>query len=63
MIKSKKVSYIIIISIIIVGIILDLVTKMYFQKYFSESASEIVVIPNFFIFTFSFFLIFGYLPL
>lgn len=52
MIKSKKVSYIIIISIIIVGIILDLVTKMYFQKYFSESASEIVVIPNFFIFTY-----------
>lgn len=49
---TKKKSYIIIALIIIVGLVLDLVTKWLFAEYFSEGAQDIVVIPNFFWFTF-----------
>ena len=49
---KKRTSYIIIGITIVVGIILDLVTKAYFAEYFSIHSEDIVVIPNFFIFTF-----------
>lgn len=49
---KKRTSYIIIGITIVVGIILDLVTKSYFAEYFSVHSEDIVVIPNFFIFTF-----------
>lgn len=49
---TKKKSYIIISLIIIVGLVLDLVTKWLFAEYFSAGAQDIVVIPNFFWFTF-----------
>lgn len=52
MIKSKKVSYIIIISIIAIGIVLDLATKIFFENYHLENGKDIEVIPNFFIFTY-----------
>lgn len=52
MIKSKKVSYIIISLIIIIGVVLDLVTKILFENYFLNNSNDIVVIPNFFIFTY-----------
>lgn len=52
MIKNKKIAYILIGIIIVVGIILDLVTKIYFENYFEDNSKNIEVIPNFFIFTF-----------
>lgn len=52
MIKSKKISYIIILSIIVVGVVLDLVTKVFFENYNLENGSDITVIPNFFTFTY-----------
>ena len=44
---NKKISY-----IIIVGLVLDLVTKWLFAEYFANGASDIIVIANFFKFTF-----------
>lgn len=52
MVMKKKISYIIILSIIIVGLVLDLVTKWIFAEYFASGASDIIVISNFFKFTF-----------
>ena len=49
---SKKKSYIIISIIIIVGIVLDLVTKWFFAQYFDANQSDIIVISDFFKFTF-----------
>lgn len=52
MIKNKKLSYILIISIIVIGVVLDLVTKVFFENYYLENGRDIVVIPEFFIFTY-----------
>lgn len=52
MIKNKKLSYILIISIIVIGVVLDLVTKVFFENYYVENGRDIVVIPEFFIFTY-----------
>lgn len=49
---KKKTSYIIIASIIVVGIILDLLSKHFFAEYFENNSGDIIVIPNFFVFTF-----------
>lgn len=49
---KKRTSYIVIASIIVVGVILDLVSKHFFAQYFESGNADIVVIPNFFIFTF-----------
>ena len=49
---KKKTSYIVIAIIIIVGLVLDLVTKWFFAEYFAEGADDIVVIDNFFRFTY-----------
>ena len=52
MIKSKKVSYILIGLIIVIGVVLDLVTKVFFENYYIENSKDIVVIPDFFVFTY-----------
>lgn len=52
MIKNKKISYILILAIVVVGVVLDLVTKIFFEKYFLSHNNDIVVIPNFFTFTY-----------
>ena len=52
MIKNKKVAYILIGIIIVVGIVIDLLTKVFFANYYNNVGEDIVVIPNFFIFTF-----------
>lgn len=49
---KKSTSYIIIFAIVVLGIILDLVSKSLFAKYFSSHIEAIVVIPNFFEFVF-----------
>ena len=49
---KKKTSYIIIVSVIIIGLVLDLVTKWFFAEYFASEKNDIIVIPNFFRFTF-----------
>ena len=49
---KKRTSYIIIATIIVVGIVLDLVSKKLFADYFLTHNNPIVVIPNFFVFTF-----------
>lgn len=49
---KKSTSYIIIGLIIVVGIVLDLVSKHFFASYFEYTSESIVVIPNFFEFTF-----------
>jgi len=51
-IVKKKTSYIIIAIIIVVGLVLDLVTKWLFAKYFATGNDDIIVISNFFKFTF-----------
>lgn len=50
--NKKKKSYIIFLSILILGVIADLVTKVLFANYFEAGNNDIVVIPNFFSFTF-----------
>ena len=49
---KKRTSYIIILSIIIVGIVLDLVSKHFFALRFESNSQKIVVIPNLFEFVF-----------
>lgn len=49
---KKRTSYIIIFSIIIVGIVLDLVSKHFFALRFETNSQKIVVIPNLFEFVF-----------
>ena len=49
---KKKTSYLIFSIIIAVSVVLDLVTKIIFGNYFSGNIAVIVVIPNFFTFTF-----------
>lgn len=49
---KKRTSYIIIASIIILGIVVDLLSKHFFASYFENNGVDIVVIPNFFVFTF-----------
>lgn len=49
---KKSTSYIIIGLIIVVGIVLDLVSKHFFASYFENTSESIVIIPNFFEFTF-----------
>ena len=49
---KKRTSYIIIFSIIVVGIVLDLVSKHVFALRFEDSSQKIVVIPNLFEFVF-----------
>ena len=49
---KKKTSYIIILIILIAGLVLDLVTKWLFAEYFANDVDDIIVIPNFFRFTF-----------
>ena len=49
---KKRTSYIIITTIIVLGIVFDLVSKHYFADYFEVHNEDIVVIPNFLIFTF-----------
>ncbi len=50
--SKKKKSYIIFLSILILGVIVDLITKVLFANYFETGNKDIVVIPNFFSFTF-----------
>lgn len=49
---KKGKSYIIFSIIIVLSIVADLVTKIIFADYFAGGARDIVVIPNFFTFTF-----------
>lgn len=49
---KKRTSYIIIFSIIVVGIVLDLVSKHFFAWRFEANSQKIVVIPNLFEFVF-----------
>lgn len=49
---SKKKSYIIFAIIIVLGIVIDLVSKVLFANYFEAGGEDITVIPNFFYFTF-----------
>ncbi len=49
---KKRTSYIIIATVIVVGVILDLVTKHIFANMFSNGREDIIVIPNFFRFTY-----------
>ena len=49
---KKRTSYIIIFSIIVVGIVLDLVSKHFFFFFFEANSQKIVVIPNLFEFVF-----------
>ena len=49
---SKKKSYIIFSIIVVLGIVIDLVSKVLFANYFSTGSGDITVIPNFFYFTF-----------
>ena len=49
---KKRTSYIIIFSIIVVGIVLDLVSKDFFALRFEANSQKIVVIPNLFEFVF-----------
>jgi len=49
---KKGKSYIYFSIIIVVAIVLDLVTKIIFQNHFANGAEDIVVIPNFFNFTY-----------
>ena len=49
---KKRTSYIIFVSLILCSIVLDILTKILFANYFSGGAEDIVVIPNFFTFTF-----------
>lgn len=49
---KKRTSYIIILSIIVVGIVLDLVSKHFFALRFETNSQKIVVIPNLFEFVF-----------
>ena len=49
---KKRTSYIIIFSIIVVGIVLDLVSKYFFALRFEANSQKIVVIPNLFEFVF-----------
>ena len=48
---SKKKSYIIISIVVIVGLVIDLVTKCIFAEYLGDG-KDIVLIPNFFKFTY-----------
>lgn len=49
---KKRTSYIIIGIIIVVGLLADLLSKHFFAKYFESGADNIVVISNFFEFTY-----------
>ena len=49
---KKKTSYIIISIIIVAGLVLDLATKWLFAEYFTGGKDDIIVIPDFFRFTF-----------
>lgn len=49
---KKRTSYIIIASIIVAGIVLDLLSKHFFAEYFESNSGDITIIPNFFVFTF-----------
>lgn len=49
---KKRTSYLIIAIVIVVGLILDLVTKHIFADMFKGGREDIVVIPNFFRFTY-----------
>ena len=49
---KKRTSYIIIFSIIVVGIVLDLVSKHFFALRFETNSQKILVIPNLFEFVF-----------
>ncbi|MBE5738158.1 MAG: signal peptidase II [Clostridiales bacterium] len=48
----KKKSYIIFVSVIVLGIILDLVSKVLFANYFESGGKDITVISDFFYFTY-----------
>lgn len=49
---KKKKSYIFFASVVVLGVIIDLLTKILFEKYFVGGGKEIVVIPKFFSFTY-----------
>ena len=49
---KKKTSYILILLVIVVCIVLDLITKVIFQNYFADDKESIVVIKDFFEFTY-----------
>ena len=50
--SKKKKSYLILGVVVLLGIIIDLITKILFAKYFEGGGKDIVLIPNFFSFTF-----------
>lgn len=50
--SKKKKGYLILGIVVLLGIILDLITKILFAKYFEGGGKDIVLIPNFFSFTF-----------
>lgn len=49
---KKRYSYIIILSILAIGLIADLVSKYLFARYFESGGEDIIVISNFFEFTY-----------
>lgn len=49
---KKRTSYIIIAVVIVLGVAIDLISKHFFASYFETHLEDIVVIPNFFVFTF-----------
>ena len=49
---KKRTSYIIISVVIVLGVAIDLLSKYFFASYFETHLEDIVVIPNFFVFTF-----------
>ena len=49
---SKKKSYIIFAIVIVLGIVIDLISKVLFANYFETGGQDITVIPKFFCFTF-----------
>lgn len=50
--SKKKKSYLILGIVVLLGIAIDLITKILFAKYFECGGKDIVLIPNFFSFTF-----------
>ncbi len=50
--SKKKKSYLILGIVVVLGIAIDLITKILFAKYFEGGGKDIVLIPNFFSFTF-----------
>ena len=49
---SKKKSYIVFAIVLVLGIVIDLVSKVLFANYFEGGGDDITIIPNFLYFTY-----------